>query len=98
MNKTTRSNNRLAGKQLFDLQVYTQQHYAEAKLHDKEFAEKASKHLGFTVTGGNVQGCRDAFGITATLLMQRTTSADGVLARLEAIEAWIRSFDVNAKL
>jgi len=97
MNETIRINNRLAGKQLFDLQVYTNAEYKTAGLSDKEFAEKASKSLGFPVTGGNIQGVREAFGITATMLVRRESSAAGILARIEAIENWIRAFDKEAK-
>lgn len=85
--------NRIGGKQLFDLQVYTQENYAKAGLHDSEFAAQASQALGFPVSKGNIQGVRDAFGIVATLKAQQEKKKHTVLARLEAIEAWIRQFE-----
>lgn len=65
--------NALSGKAKFDLLLYVQTNYAAANLHDKEFAEKATAELGFTITGGNVQGAREVFGITSTRDLQRAT-------------------------
>lgn len=65
--------NALSGKARFDLQVFVQKHYTDMGLHDKEFAEKATAELGFTVTGSNVQGAREMFGITSTRDLNRAT-------------------------
>ena len=84
MTGSRKGQNRLAGKQLFDLQVYVQANYANDKLHDAEFAEKAGMALGFPVTRANVQGAREAFGIESTLLARAATpSANAEIADLQ---------------
>jgi len=84
-----RSNNRLAGKANFDMQALVRDHYAEKKLHDKEFAAWATEQLGVTVTAGNIQGAREIFGIVSTRDIQRATPGDEVAdlrKRLAALE------------
>lgn len=77
--------NALSGKAKFDLLTYVQANYAAANLHDKEFAEKATAELGFTVTGGNVAGAREVFGITSTRDLQRATPKGDIEEALRII-------------
>ena len=95
--KVPQSINRVGGIQLFKLMQYTQANYLQDRLLDQQFAEKAAIDLGFPVTKGNIQGCREAFGIEATFLAERResrepgTRLDRVEARLSALEAFARS-------
>lgn len=84
-----RVNNRLAGKANFDMQALVRDHYAEKKLHDKEFAAWATEQLGVTVTAGNIAGAREIFGIVSTRDMVRALPSGDILTierRLAALE------------
>lgn len=90
--------NRIGGKQLFDLQVYTQAEYTKSGLTDPEFAKQASEALGFPVSLGNIFGVREAFGIPSSKALKKEAKKQTIVSRIEAIEAWIRAFDKEAKL
>lgn len=96
--KAPESINRIGGKQLFDLQVYTQAEYTAAGLSDPDFAKQASEALGFPVSSGNIFGVREAFGIPSSVAIKKEAKKQTIAGRLAAVEAWIRAFDKDSKI
>lgn len=90
----SRQTNRLTGKDHFNMQCFVRDNYAKLGLHDKEFAEVASKELGFTVTWGNVQGAREVFEIPSTRAVNMASNDDlaSLRKRIEVLEQRIEVY------
>lgn len=88
--------NRLILSQQFTLLKYMEQNYVSSKMFDAEFATKASADLGFQITAGNIQGCREALGMKSNRDLQREESKRPK-NRLEEIEARLVKLEELAK-
>ncbi len=94
--KTPESINRLTLSQQFALLKYMEQNYVQSKLFDTEFAAKATNDLGFPITTGNIQGCREALGMKSNRDLQREENKRPK-NRLEEIEARLEKLEALAK-
>lgn len=88
--------NRLSIADQFGLMNYTRECYAASKQTDREFAKAAESFLGFPVTVGNIQGCRDALGLqnNRDILREEKKAPKN---RLEAIEQRLEKLEALAR-
>ena len=94
--KPPESTNRLVLAQQYELIKYTEKNYVEFKLLDTPFATKASEELGFPVTAGNIQGCREALGLISNRDLFRAEKK-APKNRLQEIEQRLEKLESMAK-
>ena len=94
--KVPESINRLILSQQFALLKYMETDYVASGESDNDFAVRASNHLGFPVTGGNVFGCREALKMKSNRDLrleqkkQPKNRLEYIEQRLEKLEALAR--------
>ena len=88
--------NRLQLSQQFALMKLVEAEYAASKKLDVDFAVYAQSLLGFTVSIGNIQGCREALGLQSNrdALWEENKKPKN---RLEAIEQRLEKLEALAK-
>ena len=94
--KAPESINRLVLSQQFALLKYLETDYVSSGCTDNEFAKRASDHLGFTITGGNIFGCREALNMKSNRDI-RIEQAKQPKNRLEAIEQKLEKLEAMAR-
>lgn len=82
--------NKLTMVNQFALINLVQAEYTKRAQYDPDFAVWASEQLGFTVTGGNIQGVREQFNIASTLQTERAEAAEPK-TRLDRLEAELKA-------
>lgn len=77
--------NRLSASMQYALMTFVKERYSESKLLDTAFVKVAEEALGFPVTVGNLQGCREAFGIECNrdVIRRESQAPETRLDRLE---------------
>jgi len=76
------------------LVTFIETEYLKSGLGDAEFAEKASKALGFSVNAYHVKNRRDELGIVSGREQAHREASRTVIARVEALEAdvlWLKA-------
>lgn len=63
--------------------------YTESGLNDPAYAARATEKIGFTVTTANIFNMRNSLGMPANQPKVRRGDADGLEARVAALEATV---------
>lgn len=95
--KSPESLNRLMANQQYRLMQYVEKDYTISKKNDGEFAAIAAAALGFPVSIGNIQGCREALSIISNrdLARQEKKTPTKMFERVTALEAAVLALTVR---
>lgn len=84
---TSASRTYLSAREKFLLHSYIQQHYAESKLDDRQFAVQASKALNLDVSHAMISYARKEFEIPCNRVHTGGSQVSQLLSRIETLEA-----------
>jgi aconitase A len=96
--KTDRVMNKLTTKNLILLSELVRAEYAERKQSDNDFAVYAAEKLGTRITGGNIQGMRETFGIPSSREVAALQNPDMLVKRVEELERVVAHIKHNLGL